>query len=63
MIIRQLEICPRCGAAMPWRKYASRIVGGERRVYVKCRVCAKNEMVVYRERPHIVPKSGTNTKT
>lgn len=48
MIVRPLETCPRCGRINPWRKYASRIVNGERRVYVACARCGKKECVVYR---------------
>jgi len=48
MIIRKLEICPRCGKHLPWRKYSTRTVRGERRIYVKCVNCGKHETVVYR---------------
>lgn len=48
MIIRRIETCPKCGKWQPWRKYSTRIVKGERRVYVKCANCGKREVVVYR---------------
>jgi endogenous inhibitor of DNA gyrase (YacG/DUF329 family) len=48
MIVRKKEKCPVCGQADPWRKYSSRIVRGERRVYVKCVRCGKKEVVTYR---------------
>lgn len=51
MIIRDIEICPRCGKVNPWRKRASKMVRGERRVYVKCVRCGKHETVVYRNNP------------
>ena len=48
MVIRQNEYCPVCGTVNPWRKYKSiRGEHSERRVYVKCRACGKNEQVVY----------------
>ena len=50
MIIRNLETCPHCGQYDPWRKYSTRTVRGERRVYVKCRRCGAREVVVYRAR-------------
>lgn len=48
MIVREIEVCPRCGQYEPWRKVSSRIVRGVRRVYVKCRRCGAREMVEYR---------------
>ena len=48
MIIRKLEICPRCGKTMPWRKYSTRIVQGERRIYVRCLRCGAKNVVIYR---------------
>ena len=48
MIIRQIETCPKCGKWNPWRKYSTRVVKGERRIYVKCVNCGKREVVVYR---------------
>lgn len=57
MIVRKLERCHVCGAANPWRKYASRVVRGEKRIYVVCKVCGAHETVVFRES---VPKQGTN---
>lgn len=59
MVIRNLETCPRCGKANPWRKYTSRVVQGERVVYVLCRGCGKREKVVYRKNAESVPESGT----
>ena len=47
MIRRAIEVCPRCGQWQPWRKYSTRIVDGQRRVYVRCRRCGKRETVVY----------------
>ena len=49
MIIRRLEICPKCGQWQPWRKYSTRVIKGERRVYVKCIRCGAREVVVYRK--------------
>lgn len=51
MIVREIEICPRCGQFEPWRKVSSRVVRGVRRVYVKCRRCGAREMVEYRPTP------------
>lgn len=48
MIIRKIEYCPCCKQRDPWRKYATRVVNGERRIYVACRRCGKHEVVVYR---------------
>ncbi len=48
MIVRILEVCPRCGQYDPWRKYSTRILGGIRRTYVKCCRCGAREVVVYR---------------
>lgn len=53
MIIREIEICPRCGQYNPWRKGSrgkSLVVNGERRLYVFCRRCGKREVIVYRAR-------------
>lgn len=47
MIRREIEVCPRCGQWQPWRKYSTRIVDGQRRVYVRCKRCGKRETVVY----------------
>lgn len=49
MIVRKIETCPKCGKLMPWRKYSTRIIRGERRVYVKCVRCGKKDVVVYRQ--------------
>ena len=48
MIIRQIEVCPRCGQVAPWRKYSTRVVRGERRIYVKCKRCGARDVIVYR---------------
>ena len=48
MIVRKLEKCPQCGTWQPWRKYSTRVIKGERRVYVRCRTCGKREVVIYR---------------
>jgi len=48
MIIRTLEVCPRCGQYSPWRKYSTRLVAGERRIYVKCCRCGARDVVIYR---------------
>ena len=48
MIVRKIETCPKCGKWQPWRKYSTRVVRGERRVYVKCTRCGAREVVVYR---------------
>lgn len=47
MIIRKIEICPRCGKHNPWRKYSTRVIKGVRRDYVKCIRCKMREVVVY----------------
>jgi len=49
MIVRKIEKCPKCGKWQPWRKYSTRVIKGERRVYVKCIRCGAREVVVYRE--------------
>lgn len=54
MILRTLEICPGCGQAMPWRKYASRVVRGERVIYAKCVRCGRTETIIYRPKPQKV---------
>lgn len=62
MILRSLEICPGCGQAMPWRKYASRVVRGERVIYAKCVRCGRTETIIYRPNPQKVrkvPERGT----
>ena len=59
MVIRKLETCPRCGKANPWRKYASRVVQGERVHYVICSGCGCREKVVYRKNTDSVQESGT----
>ncbi len=48
MIVRKIEVCPKCGKVMPWVKRRSMVVRGERRVYVKCSRCGQKEVVVYR---------------
>ena len=52
MIIRAVEICPKCHQYDPWRKTTSRIVKGERRLYVKCRRCGQKETIVYQKYPN-----------
>ncbi len=47
MIRRPIEVCPVCGQWNPWRKYSTRIVGGVRRIYVRCRRCGRREVIVY----------------
>lgn len=59
MVVRMLETCPRCGISDPWRKYATKVVRGERRIYCYCRVCGARETVVYRSEAKKVPDSGT----
>ena len=49
MIVRPLEFCPACGTVNPWRKRGSKVVRGERRIYVICRSCGKKDVVVYRD--------------
>lgn len=51
MIIRPLEKCPACGQLNPWRKYASKLIRGERRIYAKCSRCGRKETIVYRPEP------------
>jgi len=36
-----------CGQWSPWRKYSSRSVRGQRRIYGKCKRYGKREVVVY----------------
>jgi DNA-directed RNA polymerase subunit M/transcription elongation factor TFIIS len=50
MITRDVEVCPKCGQHDPWRKYSSRTVHGQRRIYVKCKRCGAREVIVYRLR-------------
>lgn len=59
MVVRKLETCPRCGMVNPWRKYTSRVVHGERVIYVLCSGCGCREKVIYRENAQSVPESGT----
>lgn len=47
MIRRHQEVCPVCGQWDPWRKYSSRSVHGQRRIYVRCKRCGKREVIVY----------------
>lgn len=47
MIRRTIEICPRCGQWQPWRKYSSRVVEGQRRIYARCKRCGKREVICY----------------
>ena len=55
MIVRQIEKCPVCGQHDPWRKVSSRVVKGERRLYVKCRRCGRKETIVYRDQSEVAP--------
>lgn len=48
MIIRKIEICPKCGQSMPWKKRRTMSVRGERRIYVKCSRCGAKDVIVYR---------------
>ena len=55
VVIRKIEVCPKCGQWNPWRKRSpdgkegnSYTVGGERRMTVFCRRCGKREIIVYR---------------
>ena len=48
MITREIEVCPHCGQHGPWRKYSTRTVRGQKRVYVKCKRCGAREVIVYR---------------
>lgn len=48
MIIRNLEVCPKCGQWNPWRKRRSLVVKGERRIYVVCKSCGAKDIIVYR---------------
>lgn len=54
MIIRKLEICPKCGQWDPWRQYAKKLTnlapGEVARKYVKCRRCGKTETVSIRKK-------------
>ena len=52
MIVRNIEKCPKCGQWQPWRKRATKIVRGQRRVYVKCRRCGHHETVIYVEKKY-----------
>ena len=60
MTIRYIEICPKCGQWMPWRKMTTRTVKGERRQYSKCCRCGARETIVYKQRTPTVPEPGTN---
>lgn len=48
MIVREIEVCPKCGQWNPWRKVSSRTAGGVKRVYVRCFRCGKRETIEYR---------------
>ena len=50
MIIRYIEICPKCGQWMPWRKIATKIVNGEKTQYSRCVRCGARETIVFRNR-------------
>ena len=54
MIVRYIEVCPVCGQHNPWRKYSTRVIRGQRRVYVRCTRCGKRDTIVYfpRKRPN-----------
>lgn len=49
MIVRKIEICPKCGKHNPWRKRRTLTVHGERVIYVKCANCGAKEVIVYRK--------------
>ena len=57
MIVRQIEVCPKCGKVNPWRKRVSKIIRGQRRVYVKCVRCGFYNTVIY------LPKDTNSTPT
>ena len=59
MIIRPVEICPKCGQWMPWRKVSSRVVNGERRLYVRCVRCGAKETIAYSQQEPPAPERGT----
>lgn len=59
MIVRTIEVCPKCGQWEPWRKVSSKLVKGRRRVYAKCCRCGARETIEYREREAAAPKTGT----
>lgn len=48
MVTRKIEICPNCGQWDPWRKYSSKVVKGQRRMYVRCKRCGKREVVIFK---------------
>lgn len=50
MIIRYIEVCPKCGQWMPWRKVTTKFVKGEKTQYSKCCRCGAKETIVYRHR-------------
>ena len=58
MIVREIEVCPKCGQWNPWRKVSSRTTGGVKRVYVRCFRCGKRETIEYRTTPSLAPRSG-----
>ena len=54
MIVREIEVCPQCGQYDPWRKYSTRTIRGQRRIYVKCKRCGLRDVVVYKKRDWLV---------
>lgn len=54
MLIRNIEICPRCGQWMPWRKVSTKIVKGERTQYSRCCRCGMKETIIYRNSPKVL---------
>ena len=61
MIIRYMEICPKCGQWDPWRQYAKKLTGlgpsEVARKYVICRRCSHHEVisVIRRDQPSPTP--------
>ena len=57
MIVREIEVCPKCGQWNPWRKVSSRTALGVKRVYVRCFRCGKRETIEYRAPACSVPSA------
>lgn len=57
MIVRKIEVCPKCGKVNPWRKRGSKIVRGQRRIYVKCVRCGVYDTIIY------LPKDTNSSPT
>ena len=47
MIIRHIEVCPKCGQWAPWKKRRTMVKDGVRRTYVVCKNCGHKDTVVY----------------